>query len=74
METTLIRRRKPTPKERRENQAEVVFEREDERGRHFTIYGATCYESWEQWGAPTEVLGDNVDEIEQWRKNVSTEK
>ena len=47
--------------------AEVVFIRKDESGREYRIYGCKCYESWEQWGAPREILADNCDDIENWR-------
>ena len=65
--TILVERRKPTAKECKENEAEIVFERVDKNGREYTIYGARLYESWEQWGAvPTGVLSDNCDDIENW--------
>jgi hypothetical protein len=67
MTTTLAGLRKPTPKERKDRGAEIVFNREDEQGREYTIYAAKCYESWEQWGASTEVLSDNVPAVERWR-------
>ena len=47
--------------------AEVVFTRADGQCR-YTILACKCYESWEQWGAPMEVLGDNVDAVEHWRR------
>jgi hypothetical protein len=65
--TTLTGIRKPTPKERRKG-AEVVFIREDTNSREHVIYAATCHESWEQWGAITEILSDNVPTVEAWRK------
>lgn len=49
--------------------ADVIFIRQDEEGREYKIHGCKCYESWEQWGQPTEILGDNVDTIEKWRHN-----
>ena len=49
-ETMLVGWRKATPKEAKEHSAEVVFTREDKKGRQYTIYGCQCYESWEQWG------------------------
>ncbi len=70
MKTTLITQRKPTAKEHKENDAQVVFEREDEAGQKYTIYGCVCYESWSQWGEREEILGDNVDDIEQWRQSL----
>lgn len=68
MSSKLIETRKPTPKERKEHGAEIIFVRKDETGEEHTIYGARCYESWEQWGARREILGDNVDTIEAWRR------
>ena len=61
----LIAIRKPNRAEKKRG-AEVVFVRKDGQ-REYTILAATCYESWEQWGAPTEILGDNVDTVERWR-------
>jgi hypothetical protein len=72
MTTKLTGYRKATARERKAKSADVVFTREDEQGREYTIYGATCYESWEsweQWGAPTEVLSDNVGTMDKWRHN-----
>lgn len=65
-QTKLVAVRKPTPAEEKERGGEVVFEREG-GGRTYTIHASRCYESWQQWGAPTEVLGDNVDAVERWR-------
>ena len=67
MTTKLIEIRQPT-KEEKENGAEVVFVRKDESNKEHTIYGCKCYESWEQWGSSKEILGDNVDDIEKWRR------
>jgi hypothetical protein len=68
-ETRLIATRNPNASERKSG-AEIVFIREDWGGGRHTILGCKCYESWEQWGASTEVLGDNVDTIEKWRRTV----
>jgi len=65
--TTLLGIRKPTADEEKRG-AEVVFIREG-RTTTYEILACKCYESWEQWNAPTEVLGDNVNDIEQWREN-----
>ena len=67
MSTKLTGIRKATKAERKSRGAEVVFTWEDEQGREHTIYGCTCYESWEQWGAPRDVLSDNCPSIERWR-------
>ena len=64
--TKLIGIRKPTQEEQNRG-AEIVFLRENQNKTEFEIYGAKCYESWEQWGSSKEVLGDNVEDIEQWR-------
>ncbi len=66
MATKLIEIRKPTKEEKN---AEIVFIRKDKSNKIHTIYGCKCYESWEQWGASKEILGDNVDDIEKWRRN-----
>lgn len=47
--------------------AEVVFLRRDDIGNLLEILACTCHESWEQWGQPTDVLADNVDDVELWR-------
>lgn len=48
----------------------VKFTREDDKEKRYTIHACTCYESWQQWGAPKEVLGDNVDDVEEWRRSL----
>lgn len=58
--------RKPTPAEKKRG-AEVAFDRSDDDGHDYTILACRCYESWEQWGAATEILCDNVDAVENWR-------
>jgi hypothetical protein len=66
--TRLVSIRKPTAAEAKRG-ADVVFEREDAEGRTATILACRCQESWEQWGANTEVLADNVSAVEHWRHN-----
>jgi len=66
-ETSLICQREPTAKERKENGAEIVFEREDDTGQIYIIYGCVLYESWQQWGEIEKILWDNVNDIEKWR-------
>ena len=69
-DTKLIEIRNPNIEEK-ERGAQIVFIREDsETGEEYTILGSACYESWEQWGVKREVLGDNVEDIEQWRQNI----
>lgn len=68
MKTTLTAIRKPSKKEKTETGAEIIFEREDEAGRTYTIYGCESYEGWQQWGESKDILGDNVSAIENWRK------
>ena len=67
--TTLVGIRKPLLWER-EKGADVVFVRMDTEGNYLNVYASTCYESWEQWGQPSEVLSDNVDDVENWRKSI----
>ena len=68
-ETKLIEMRLPTSEETDEG-AEIVFIREATNGNLYFVYGRTCYGSWEQWGGTfTSVLGDNVGDIEHWRKH-----
>jgi len=73
MATKLIAVRRPTQHERSKHHAEVVFVRQDEHGREVKVYGARCYESWEQWGAQFEVLCENVTAIERWRHREGVE-
>lgn len=68
-ETRLAAIRRPTPAEVKRG-ADVVFEREDMQypGHTHAILACRCYESWEQWGAASEILSDNVDAVERWRR------
>lgn len=65
-QTKLDSVRKPTSAEIKRG-ADVAFDRSDSSGRNHTILASRCYESWEQWGAPSEILADNVDAVETWR-------
>lgn len=71
MKSKLIETREPSQEEAEKNHAEVVFIRRDENGHEHTIFGGQCYESWEQWNATREILGDNVETIEAWRNNLN---
>ena len=66
--TKLLLVRDPYPKEE-EKGAEIVFIRGDENGNKYLIYGRKVYESWEQWGTWEEILWDNMDAIDLWRRN-----
>lgn len=68
--TILLGWRKATKAEKKSKGADVVFTREDEDGKEYTIYGCKCYESWEQWGQPGYILSENVDAIEEWRQSL----
>ena len=59
--------RKPTKAEAKKN-IEVVFIRELQSGELINVYGCKCYDSWQQFGAPLEVLQDNCKNIESWSK------
>ena len=51
------------------NKADVVFTRSDGK-KMYTIYAAWNKGSgWEQWGAPSDVLSDNVSEVERFFKH-----
>lgn len=65
--TTKLSTVRPPSRDERKRGADVVFERK-EGARRYTIYACRCYESWEQWGAPDEVLADNVRAVELWRR------
>jgi hypothetical protein len=72
--TTLTGWRKATKQERKSKGADVVFTREDSDGMEYTIYACRCYESWEQWGEPRDILADNVDDVEEWRNGLGPEE
>lgn len=59
----------PTPYEKeKQPAAEIVFIRRDNiTGALYTIYACQCYESYEQWNAPRDILADNVSYVQQWR-------
>ena len=73
METILVERREPSIEEAEKHSAEVVFIREDADGKQYTIYGCVCHESWEQWGEAAHILGDNVEDIDDWRSEIEDE-
>ena len=64
-QSVLLGTRRPTLDERKRG-AEIVFIREL-NDVQYDILGCVLYESWEQWNAPTKILGDNVDDIQNWR-------
>lgn len=70
MRTECVAVRLPNHRERRDHGASIVFERRapGPRGERFTVYASVCYESWQQWGAPTNVLWDNVPAVNAWRR------
>ncbi len=72
MLTSFIGTSEPT-EQQAANGAEIVFiRRNNSTGKLIEIMGATCHESWEQWGQPREILSENVEDIENWRKTVQT--
>ena len=64
MASKLIEMRLP----REGENCDIVFVRRDDRDFVYEIQAAVCYESWEQWGAYKEILSDNVDTVEAWRR------
>lgn len=60
--------RKPTADEKKKG-AEIVFIRETPQAATIEIYACKVYESWEQWNAPEDILRDNVNQVEKWRKS-----
>ena len=73
--TKLVDVREPSDEEKQGlgEGADVVFVREDDSGRQYVIYGMVLYESYQQWGEGKEILGDNVDDIQEWRDGLSEE-
>lgn len=66
MKTKFLGLRKPTAAEKKKG-AEVVFLREKQNGQEIKIFASKCYESWEQWGSESEILSENVPQVEKWR-------
>ena len=64
MGTKLKAQRAPTPDEAKRG-AEIVFVRKSKDGRTYQVLACYSVEhgAWEQWGAPTEVLADNVGAV-----------
>jgi hypothetical protein len=69
MKTNLTGLRKPTAQEK-ERGAEIVFIRHDSDGKEFVILGAVSRESWEEWIVQTEILFENVEDIQEWRNRI----
>lgn len=46
--------------------AHVKFVRRDSNRRLHSIYACDNGDGWEQWGAKTELLSDNVPAVEAW--------
>ena len=47
--------------------AEIVFLYKDQYNNIVRVKACKCYESWEQWGAITDILSLNVNRVESWR-------
>ena len=65
--TKLVGQRPPTKFEDKRG-AETVFIRKDKAGRAYEIFASyhTEHGAWEQWGAPTEILSENVSAMDVW--------
>jgi hypothetical protein len=67
MTSRLIEQREPTPEEREERGGEVVFVRETPGGRVEVIHACRMEGgTYQPWGAPRDVLGDNVGDVTAW--------
>jgi len=66
--TKLLGVRKPNKRELEEHSCDLVFIRENEKGREFKIFFSlpTKDYGWFQWGQPDSILKDNVDDIEKY--------
>lgn len=69
MTTRLIEVRGPSADEAQKG-AEITFVRCDSDGVHHSIKACVTYESWSQWGVSTDILGDNVEAVEAWRRGL----
>lgn len=73
--TTLLSVVRPSKTERKKTEADYIFLREDLRtGRKYKIYvkvsttasEPSSYYRWSQWGCATDILSENVDNIERF--------
>jgi len=65
----LLEVRLPTAREKSLHGGDVVFVRQDAQGTIHYIHACKSYESYQQWNAPTSILGDNVGTVTAWRRS-----
>lgn len=70
MTTKLIEVRGPTAEEAAAKGGDVVFVRRAEDGTETAIHASVCGGSWQQWGADRDILADNGDAVEAWRRGL----
>lgn len=73
MTTRLIDIRGPNAQEA-EDGAEVVFHRRERGGLEHFIKACWTDGSYQQWGATTSVLGDNVEAVTLWARGITEVK
>lgn len=56
----------PTPEEEAKGAEAIFIRRNKHTGQIHQIQGRTLYESYQQWGEETDILWDNVEDIENW--------
>ncbi|UTC29811.1 hypothetical protein BAJUN_01810 [Bajunvirus bajun] len=70
MTTKLIEVRGPTAEEAAALGGDVVFVRRDRAGVETKIHASVSHESWSQWGADRDLLGENQEAVESWRRGL----
>jgi len=69
MKTVFLGCRKPSRRELAITNCDLIFTREDvDTGETYDIYVnlPDGYYSWMQWGVDKNILGDNVDDLEEY--------
>jgi hypothetical protein len=68
----LIEVRAPTAEEHERMGGEAVFVREDADGRRFLIHACRMEgRTYQQWGATTRELGENVGDVTRWARKTA---
>jgi hypothetical protein len=68
MKTEFLGVRKPNNAERKAQDCDLIFMREDDSGKEYNIFvslpSGDC--SWFQWGQSNDILSENVEDLEQY--------